>query len=57
MTAYYNSYLNRANYLMNYEKYDEAEKLINKALEIRPNAPDANQLLNKLNTIEITLKW
>lgn len=52
MNAYYNAYLNRASYLMNYEKYEEAEKLINKAVEVRPSSPEAKQLLNKLNQLK-----
>ena len=48
MNAYYNAYLSRANYLMNYSQYDEAEKLIRKAADVKPNAPDAKQLMNKL---------
>jgi len=51
MTAYYNAFLSRANYLMNYSKYDEAEKLIKRAMEVKPNAPDAKQLMNKLNQL------
>ncbi len=51
MTTYYNSYLSRANYLMNFAKYDEAEKLIGKAIEIKPDAPDARSLLNKLKQL------
>jgi len=52
MNAYYNGYLSRANYLMNFAKFEEAEKLINKAIEIRPNTPDAKQLLMKLNQLK-----
>lgn len=37
---------------MNYTKFDEAEKNINKAIEIKPNAPDARQLLNKLKQLK-----
>lgn len=51
MNAYYNSYLSRANYLMNYSKLNEAEALINKAIEIKPNAPDAKQLLQKVSQL------
>jgi hypothetical protein len=51
MTAYFNSYLSRANYLMNYAKYDEADALINKALEIKPNSPDARALMNKVKQL------
>lgn len=52
MNAYYNAFLSRANYLMNYSQYDEAEKLIKKAFDVRPNAPDAKQLMNKLNQLK-----
>lgn len=51
MTAYYNSFLTRANYLMNFQKFDEAEKFINKAIEVKPGSQDARQLLNKLNQL------
>ena len=52
MNAYYNGYLSRANYLMNFERFEEAEGLINKAIELRPNTPDAKQLLMKLNQLK-----
>ncbi len=51
MNAYYNAYLNRANYLMNHSKFDEAERLLNKAAEVKPNAPDARQMLNKIKQL------
>ena len=51
MNAYYNSFLSRANYLMNHSKFDTAEKLINKALEIRPQGREALGLLGKLNQL------
>ncbi|MEO6696013.1 MAG: hypothetical protein ABIY50_06300, partial [Ignavibacteria bacterium] len=51
MNAYYSGYLTRANYLMNYSKFNEAESLINKALAIKPNVPDAKQLQTKLNQL------
>ncbi len=51
MNAYYNSFLSRANYLMNFSKLDEAEKLINKAIEIKPNAPEGKQLLQKIKQL------
>mgnify|MGYP002397592136 CR=1 FL=1 len=47
MNSYYSSFLNRANYLMNNSKFDEAEQLIGKALEIKPGSPEAIQLLSK----------
>ncbi|HEX2788018.1 MAG TPA: DUF2723 domain-containing protein [Ignavibacteria bacterium] len=52
MTAYFNAYLNRANYLMNFGKYDEAEALINKAFALEvPQSQDAYRLLNKLKEL------
>ncbi|MBK8550936.1 MAG: tetratricopeptide repeat protein [Ignavibacteria bacterium] len=51
MNAYYNAYLNRANYLMNHTKFDEAEKLLNKAVEVKPNSPDAKQMLGKIKQL------
>lgn len=47
MNAYYSAYLTRANYVMNFSQFDEAERLISKALEIKPGSPEAIQLLNK----------
>ena len=47
MNAYYSAYLNRANFLMNNSKFDEAEKLINNSLQVKPGSPEAIQLLNK----------
>jgi hypothetical protein len=44
VTAYYSAYLSRANYLMNYAKFDEAEELLKRAIEVNPNAPEAKQL-------------
>ncbi|MGB9696674.1 MAG: protein O-mannosyl-transferase family [Ignavibacteria bacterium] len=52
MDAYYMTSLARANYLMNISKFDEAEQLINKALEIRPNDKQALGLLNKLHQLK-----
>jgi hypothetical protein len=51
MNAYFSTYLSRANYLMNFAKFDEAEKLINKAMEIKPNSPDAKQLMQKISQL------
>ncbi len=51
MNAYYNSFLSRANYLMNFSKYDDAEKLINQALKVTPQGPEALRLLNKLKQL------
>lgn len=51
MTAYYNSYLNRANYLMNFSKFDEAESMIKKAIDVKPNEPNARQMLNKIRQL------
>jgi hypothetical protein len=52
MNAYFMAYLNRANYLMNFAKYDEAETLINKAIALEiPQVQDAYRLLNKLKEL------
>ncbi|MBL7128616.1 MAG: DUF2723 domain-containing protein [Ignavibacteria bacterium] len=51
MNAYYNSFLSRANYVMNFSKYDDAERLINQALKVKPQGPEALRLLNKLNQL------
>ena len=47
MNAYYSAYLNRANFLMNHSKFDDAEELINLSLQVKPGSPEAIQLLNK----------
>ena len=52
MNAYYSAYLNRANFLMNYSKFDEAEANINKALELKPGSPEAIQLQNKCRQLK-----
>ena len=48
MNAYYNSFLSRANYLMNYSRFDAASKYIEKAIEIYPQKSDARGLQKKL---------
>jgi hypothetical protein len=50
--AYYSAFLSRANYLMNFSKYAEAEALINKAIEVYPSKQDAHQLMNKLRQLK-----
>jgi hypothetical protein len=52
MNAYYSAYLNRANFLMNYSKFDEAEANISKALELKPGSPEAIQLQNKCRQLK-----
>ncbi|MGB3016202.1 MAG: DUF2723 domain-containing protein [Ignavibacteria bacterium] len=52
MNAYYSAYLNRANFLMNYSQFDDAEASINKALELKPGSPEAIQLQNKCKQIK-----
>lgn len=52
MNSYFNSYLSRANYLMNHAKFDDAEKLIAKASEIKPNAVEPAQLLQKISQLK-----
>lgn len=52
MNAYYSAYLNRANFLMNYSQFDDAEASINKALELKPGSPEAIQLQNKCKQLK-----
>jgi hypothetical protein len=53
VTAYYSAYLSRANYLMNYAKFDEAEELLKRAIEVNPNAPEAKQLISKISQLKM----
>lgn len=48
MNAYYNAYMSRANYLMNFAKLDEAEVLITKAADVNPKGPEIKMMLNKI---------
>ncbi|MBK6878211.1 MAG: DUF2723 domain-containing protein [Ignavibacteria bacterium] len=52
MNAYYSAYLNRANFLMNYSQFDDAEASINKALELKPGSPEAIQLQSKCKQLK-----
>lgn len=52
MNAYYNSYLSRANFLMNKSKFETAEMLVKKAMEINPNDKTSMQLLSKINQLK-----
>lgn len=52
MNSYYMAYMNRANFLMNKSRFDDADALIKKAIEIVPNDRQALQLLNKLNQLK-----
>lgn len=57
MKNYYRALMLRANYLMNFEKYDEAEKLVNLAVEIENKAPanipsrEGIKVLNKIKEL------
>jgi len=53
VTAYYSAYLSRANYLMNYAKFDEAEELLKRAIEVNPYAPEAKQLISKISQLKM----
>ncbi|HRE41572.1 MAG TPA: DUF2723 domain-containing protein [Ignavibacteria bacterium] len=53
MNSYISAYLSRANYLINFSKFQQAENLINKALEINPNLPDAVKLLKKSKELQL----
>jgi hypothetical protein len=56
MNTYYVSYLQRANYLMNKSRFDDAELLVKKSMEIFPNDKPALQLLNKINQLKASPK-
>ena len=56
MNAYYNAYMSRANYLMNFSKFDEAEQLINKAMDVKPNGPEIKLLQNKIKQLRAAPK-
>ncbi|MBS1492190.1 MAG: DUF2723 domain-containing protein [Bacteroidetes bacterium] len=49
--AYYNAYLSRVNYLMNFAKYNEAEQLINKAAEVNPTGGEILMMRNKIKQL------
>lgn len=49
MNAYYMMFLNRASFLMNFNKFEKAETLIKRALEIRPNDKTALGMQKRLN--------
>ena len=53
MNAYYSAYLSRANYLMNYAKFDEAEELLKRAMNVKPDAPEAGQLMKKISQLKL----
>lgn len=55
MNAYYSMYLNRASYLMNFNKLDKAEDLIKKAMEIKNNDKVATGMLKRVNEMRGTL--
>jgi hypothetical protein len=58
MKNYYRAIMLRANYLMNFGKYDEAEKLVNLAVELENKAPanipsrEAGKILNKIQELK-----
>jgi hypothetical protein len=52
MKSYYDSYLYRANYLMNFSRFDKAEELLRKAIEIDSQRPDAKNLLKKISELK-----
>lgn len=56
MNAYYNAYMSRANYLMNFAKLDEADVLVNKAAEVKPNGPEINLMRNKIKQLRTVPK-
>ncbi len=50
--AYYNAYLSRANYLMNFQKLDEAEALIKKAEALNTKGSEIKLLQNKIRQMK-----
>ncbi len=48
MTAYFNAFMTRAQYLMKHSRNDEARKLVNEALRVDPNSMQAMQLLQSI---------
>lgn len=48
MTAYFNAFITRAQYLMKHSKSDEARRLVNEALKVDPNSMQAMQLLQSI---------
>lgn len=52
MKAYYYYYLNRANYLMNVSRFDVAENLVKKGIELFPGDKQGQMLLNKINQLK-----
>ncbi len=56
MKAYYDAYLYRANYLMNFSRFTKAEELLKKAVEIDTQRPDARNLLKKIAELKANQK-
>jgi tetratricopeptide (TPR) repeat protein len=52
MNAYYTYYVQRANFLMNKNEFDTAEKLLQKALELSPQDKTVYNLRNKINQLK-----
>jgi hypothetical protein len=48
MTAYFNAFISRAQYLMKHSRNDEARRLVNEALKVDPNSMQAMQLLQSI---------
>lgn len=52
VATYMQAYMGRANYLMKFGKYDEAENLLNKVAVYFPNKPEVVFLQKKLNRLK-----
>lgn len=50
--SYMQAYMGRANYLMKFQKYDEAESLLKNVVKYYPNIPEVLQLQKKLNILK-----
>jgi tetratricopeptide (TPR) repeat protein len=56
MKAYYDTYVNRANYLMNFSKFEKAEELLKKAIDINSQKQEAKNLLKKISELKAVQK-
>jgi predicted RNA polymerase sigma factor len=56
MKSYYDAYIYRANYLMNFSKFEMAEELLKKAIDINSQKQEAKNLLKKISELKAIQK-
>ena len=56
MKSYYDAYIFRANYLMNFSKFEKAEELLKKAIDINSQKQEAKNLLKKISELKAVQK-